>query len=107
MCSGKSTDIFRPTLADYVIAATLSTHPDNEGVRQPMAFTEKALEVYLNAKHGIEPSEYLANTIKYLLKDHGLHEFKQGGKFYYTMPRHSMEAFERHMGYAPDVLLIG
>lgn len=107
MCSGKSTDVYRPTLADLVLAAVTSVHADENGVLQPMAFTEKALEVYLNAKHGLEPSEYLTNTIKWLLKDHALHEIKQNGKYYLMMPRHSMDAFERMKGYYPDVLLIG
>lgn len=107
MCSGKRTDVYRPTLPDLILAAVTSVHADENGVLQPMAFTEKALEVYLNAKHGIEPQAYLDNTLKWLLKDGSLHEFKADGKYYYSMPGYSMKAFERMKGYAPDLLLIG
>jgi hypothetical protein len=91
-----------------VMAAVTSTRPDEEGVEQPLAFTEQALEIYLNAVYGVErPNKYLAQTIKWLLKDGGLHEYKRDGKYYYVMPRHSMNAFERMMGYYPDPLELG
>lgn len=105
MCS--SGEPYQITLPDVVLAAVTSTMEDEDGVRQPLAFTEHALEVYLEAKHGIERSPYLANTIKYLLKEGALHEYKRSGKYFLTMPRRSMEAFERMNGYYPDVIEVG
>lgn len=95
------------TLDMLVLAAVTSTRPDEEGKEQPLAFTEQALEVYLEAVYGIARSPHLANTIKWLLKDHGLYEYKKDGKFYLTMPRHSMDAFERMMGYYPEPMELG
>lgn len=106
MCSGKSTDVYHPTLPDLILAALIAV-TEKDGKLQPMAFTEKALEVYLNARFELAPSPYLENTLKWLLREKTAQEIKRGDKFYFAMPNYSLDAFERMKGYRPEFVLIG
>jgi hypothetical protein len=108
MCSGIDRQPFKPTLSDLVLAAVTSTMPDEEGLLQPLAFTEEALGTYIEATYGVVPvGASLDHTLRHLLKDRSLHEYKKGGKYFYMMPRYSHEQFQRMHGYHPDVIEVG